>query len=88
MTFNLDSELTYTPLPNAFCTSVTASVTATSDIDGMTSSGTVTVKFTDLLPIVVLPDFVVTVTVATADVPLIALIQSFGIVNAVPDVMS
>lgn len=53
---------------------------------GITLSGTVTVRFTDLLPIVVLPDLVVTVTVAVADVPEIALIHVFGIVNAVPDV--
>ena len=33
-----------------------------------------------------LPDLVVTVTVAVADVPEIALIHVFGIVNAVPDV--
>ena len=55
-------------------------------IVGTTLSGTVTVRFADLLPITVLPDFVVTVTVAVADVPEMALIQSFGIVNAVPDV--
>ena len=54
---------------------------------GTTLSGTVTVRFTDLLPIVVLPDLVVTVTTAVADVPEIALIQFFGIVNAVPDVI-
>ena len=34
-----------------------------------------------------LPDLVVTVTTAVADVPEIALIQFFGIVNAVPDVI-
>ena len=85
-TFNFDSDETYIPLPKAACTAVTASATATDDIDGTTVDGTVTVRFTDFVPIVVLPDFVVTVTVAVADVPAIAFIQLAGIVNAVPDV--
>ena len=72
--------------PKADVTDDTASETATPLTVGFTSSGTVTVKFTDLLPTVVLPDLVVTVTVAVADVPDMAFIQVAGIVNAVPDV--
>ena len=86
LTFSLDSDETYTPLPNADCTAVTASATVTDDMDGTTVDGTVTVRFTDFVPIVVLPDFVVTVTVAVADVPDMAFIQVAGMVNAVPDV--
>ena len=86
LTFSFDNDETYTPLPNADCTAVTASATVTDDMDGTTVDGTVTVRFTDFVPIVVLPDFVVTVTVAVADVPAIAFIQLAGIVNAVPDV--
>ena len=86
LTFSFDNDETYTPLPNADCTAVTASATVTLDMDGTTLAGTVTVKLTDLLPIVVLPDLVVTVAVAVADVPAIAFIHVFGIVNAVPDV--
>ena len=63
-----------------------ASATVTDDMDGTTVDGTVTVRFTDFVPIVVLPDFVVTVTVAVADVPDMAFIQVAGMVNAVPDV--
>jgi hypothetical protein len=85
-TFNFDSDDTYTPLPKAACTAVTASATVTLDMGGTTVDGTVTVRFTDFVPIVVLPDFVVTVTVAVADVPAIAFIQVTGMVNAVPDV--
>ena len=67
-------------------TAATASVIDTSFITGTTLSGTVTVRLTDFVPIVVLPDFVVTVTVATAEVPLIAFIHSSGMVNASSDV--
>ena len=50
-------------------------------------AGTVIVKLLVVEPIVVLPDFVVTVTVAVADVDVlpIALHHVAGIVNATPD---
>ena len=84
-TFNCDSDRT-NRFPNAVVTAVMASDAEMLLTVGTTLSGTVTIRFTDLLPIVVLPDLVVTVTVAVADVPEIALIHVFGIVNAVPDV--
>ena len=85
-TFSCDSDRT-NRFPNAVVTAVIASDAEILLTVGITFDGTVTVRFTDLLPIVVLPDLVITVTVAFADVPEMALIQSFGIVNAVPDVI-
>ena len=83
--FSLESVFTYL-FPKADVTDVIASETDISDKAGRILSGTVIVKLTDLLPTVVLPDLVVTVTVAVADVPEMAFIHSSGIVNAVPDV--
>ena len=84
--FSWDNDRT-NRFPNAVVTAVMASDVEMLLTIGTKSDGTVTVRFTDLLPIVVLPDLVVTVTVAVADVPEIASIHSFGIMNAVPDVI-
>lgn len=85
-TLSRDRDDTYIPLPNAVCTAVMASLAMTDDMDGTTDVGTVTVRLTDLVPIVVLPDLVVTLTVAVLDVPVMAFIHVVGMVNALPDV--
>ena len=86
LTFSCENDFTNL-LPNAVVTAVIASVAEMLFTVGTTLFGTVTVRLADLLPIVVLPDLVVTFTVAVADVPEIALIHSIGTVNAVPDVI-
>ena len=87
-TDTLSFEISVTNTPNADFVDVIASDTVTLFTAGTIVSGTLTVSFAVFVPITVFPLLVVTVTSAVVDVPEIALIQSFGIVNAVPDVMS
>ena len=66
-TFNFDLFCIY--VPNFAASPETASEIVTEDIVGITEEGTVSVKFFDTaVPIFVLPEYVVTVTVAVADV--------------------
>ena len=78
---SFDSVVTYIPLPKAVDTAETASEAVTLLIVGTTVEGTVTVNDTLFVPIVVVPDLVVTVAFAVADVPLMALIHVAGIVT-------